>query len=279
MSAAVLQVQALQAGYEPGLPIVRGASLALAGGEIVALLGPNGAGKSTLVKAIAGLVPISGGRVLLADAAGVPQDIATMAAHQLVHRGLAYVPQTENVFAGLTVAENLELAAALMHGVNSRAQRSERLAPVYAMFPDLQRQRALAAGRLSGGQRQMLAVARALIAKPRVLMLDEPSAGLSPKLVAQVFDKLAEVRASGVTLLLVEQNVKAALALADRAVVLVEGRERLEAAAAGLANDPRLAALYLGRHEEAETAAPVAGVPTAGSRAGVQPAASPARGH
>ena len=107
------------------------------------------------------------------------------------------------------------------------------------------------AGRLSGGQRQMLAVARALISKPRLLMLDEPSAGLSPKLVAQVFEQLAAVRASGVTLLLVEQNVKAALALADRAVVLVEGRERLVAPAAGLASDPRLAALYLGRHEEA----------------------------
>jgi branched-chain amino acid transport system ATP-binding protein len=253
MTTPVLQVQALQAGYEPGLPIVRGASLAVAPGEIVAILGPNGAGKSTLVKAIAGLVPISAGRVWLTDAAGGAQDITAVPAHQLVHRGLAFVPQTENVFAGLTVAENLELAAALMHSVKTRAQRDERLAPVYAMFPDLQRQRTLAAGRLSGGQRQMLAVARALISKPHMLMLDEPSAGLSPKLVAQVFDMLAAVRASGVTLLLVEQNVQAALLLADRAVVLVEGRERLVAPAAGLAGDPRLAALYLGRHEEVIT--------------------------
>lgn len=249
MTAPVLQVQALQAGYEPGLPIVRGASLAVAPGEIVAILGPNGAGKSTLVKAVAGLVPISGGTVQLLDAQGRPHDITHVPAHQLVHQGLAFVPQTENVFAGMSVAENLELAAALMQGVKTRAQRDERLAPVYTMFPDLLRQRALPAGRLSGGQRQMLAVARALIARPRMLMLDEPSAGLSPKLVAQVFDKLAEVRASGVTLLLVEQNVKAALALADRAVVLVEGRERLVAPAAGLAADPRLAALYLGRHD------------------------------
>ncbi len=251
----VLEVRALQAGYEPGLPIVRGASLAVAAGEIVAILGPNGAGKSTLVKAIAGLVPISSGQVLLASAHGAPQNITAVPAHQLVHRGLAFVPQTENVFAGLTVAENLELAAALMQGVKTRAQRSDRLAPVYTMFPDLQRQRTLAAGRLSGGQRQMLAVARALIAQPRLLMLDEPSAGLSPKLVAQVFEQLAVVRNSGVTLLLVEQNVKAALALADRAVVLVEGRERLVAPAAGLASDPRLAALYLGRHDEVATAA------------------------
>ena len=243
---AALQVQDLQAGYEPGLLIVRGASLTMAAGEIVAILGPNGAGKSTLVKAVAGLVPISGGRVHLGSAQGV-QDITQVAAHQLVHRGLAFVPQTDNVFAGLSVAENLELAAALMTGV-TRHNRGERLAPVYAMFPDLLRQRGLLAGRLSGGQRQMLAVARALISRPRVLMLDEPSAGLSPKLVAQVFDKLAEVRASGVTLLLVEQNVKAALALADRAVVLVEGRERLVAPAKGLANDPRLAQLYLGQN-------------------------------
>ncbi len=251
MTAPVLAIHKLQAGYEPGLPIVRGASLVVVRGEIVAILGPNGAGKSTLVKAVAGLVPISGGTVWLLDAQGTPQDITRVPSHQLVHRGLAFVPQTENIFAALTVAENLELAAALMQGVKGRAARDERLAPVYAMFPDLQRQRALPAGRLSGGQRQMLAVARALITRPHMLMLDEPSAGLSPKLVAQVFDKLAEVRASGVTMLLVEQNVKAALALADRAVVLVEGRERLVAPAAGLATDPRLAALYLGRHGDA----------------------------
>lgn len=237
---AALSVTELQAGYEPGLPIVRGASLQVAAGEIVAILGPNGAGKSTLVKAVAGLVPISAGRVLLQG-----RDITAVPAHQLVHGGLAFVPQTENVFARLSVAENLELAAALVQ--RSRHDGRERLAPVYAMFPDLERQRRLPAGRLSGGQRQMLAVARALIARPQVLMLDEPSAGLSPKLVAQVFAKLAEVRASGVTLVLVEQNVKAALALADRGVVLVEGRERLVAAAAALRDDPRIADLYLGR--------------------------------
>jgi branched-chain amino acid transport system ATP-binding protein len=240
-----LSIQALEAGYEPGLPIVRGASLEVAAGEIVAILGPNGAGKSTLVKAVAGLVPVSAGRVLLGD-----EDITGAPAHGLVHRGLAYVPQTENVFARLTVAENLELAAALM-----KASRESRLAPIYAMFPDLDRQRRLPAGRLSGGQRQMLAVARALIARPMVLMLDEPSAGLSPRLVAEVFAKLAEVRASGVTLVLVEQNVKAALALADRAAVLVEGRERLVAPAAELRHDARIADLYLGRAEALPSAA------------------------
>ncbi len=232
-----LEITRLEAGYEPGLPIVRGATLAVAEREIVAILGPNGAGKSTLVKAAAGLVPVSGGSVHLAG-----RDITGAPAHRLVHEGLAFVPQTDNVFARLTVAENLELAAALV-----KAERDERLGPVYAMFPDLERQRRLSAGRLSGGQRQMLAVARALVARPRVLVLDEPSAGLSPKLVGEVFAKLAEVRAGGVTLVLVEQNVKAALALADRGVVLVEGVERLVAPAAELRGDARIADLYLGR--------------------------------
>ena len=236
--AAALEVENLEAGYEPGLPIVRGASLRVEAGEIVAILGPNGAGKSTLVKAVAGLVAVSGGRSLLFG-----QDISRVPAHLMVFEGLAFVPQTENVFVNLSIAENLELAAAIV-----RANRHERLAPVYAMFPDLARQRKLLAGQLSGGQRQMLAVARALITRPRLLILDEPSAGLSPKLVAQVFDKLREVRTSGVTVLLVEQNVKAALALADRAAVLVEGRERIVAPCAELLGDERIATLYLGRH-------------------------------
>ncbi len=235
---AALDIQALEAAYEPGLPIVRGATLAVQPGEIVAILGPNGAGKSTLVKAVAGLVPVTAGRVLLHG-----QDITRVPAHRMVFEGLAFVPQTENVFANLTIAENLELAAAILE-----ADRHERLAPVYAMFPDLERQRTLLAGRLSGGQRQMLAVARALIAQPRVLMLDEPSAGLSPRLVGQVLAQMRRVRDHGVTVVLVEQNVKAALAVADRAAVLVEGRERIVGTAAELRGDARLAELYLGRH-------------------------------
>ncbi len=238
MTTEALLIDNLVAGYEPSLPIVRGASLSVRSGEIVAILGPNGAGKSTLVKAVAGLVPVSSGRTLLFG-----QDITGVAAHRMVFQGLAFVPQTENVFVNLSIAENLELAAALV-----KADRQERLQPVYAMFPDLARQHALRAGQLSGGQRQMLALARALITRPRVLILDEPSAGLSPKLVGLVFDKLREVRDSGVTVLLVEQNVKAALALADRAAVLVEGRERIVAGAAQLLGDKRIAALYLGRH-------------------------------
>jgi branched-chain amino acid transport system ATP-binding protein len=233
---SALAIEALEAGYEPGLPIVRGASVAVPERGIVALLGPNGAGKSTLVKAAAGLVPVSAGRVLLHG-----RDVTRIPAHRLVHEGLAFVPQTENVFANLSISDNLELAAALL-----RVDRKRRIGEMFELFPDLARQRRLAAGRLSGGQRQMLAVARALIGAPRVLMLDEPSAGLSPLLVQQVFERLRAVRESGVAILLVEQNVKAALGLADSATVLVEGRDRLSGEARALAADARLKGLYLG---------------------------------
>ena len=239
--SASLRIESLVAGYEPGLAIVREASLAVAAGEIVAILGPNGAGKSTLVKAVAGLVPVSGGSVWLGE-----QEITRVPAHKLGALGLGFVPQTENVFTNLSVAENLELAAALQ-----KVPAKTRLPVLYELFPDLARQRKLLAARLSGGQRQMLAMARALVRMPQVLMLDEPSAGLSPRLVGEVFAKLREIRAGGVTIVLVEQNVKAALAIADRAAVLVEGRERVVAPAADLARDERIAELYLGRHVEA----------------------------
>jgi branched-chain amino acid transport system ATP-binding protein len=243
-----LDIQQLEAAYEPGLPIVRGASLQVRAGEIMAVLGPNGAGKSTLVKAVAGLVPITGGRVLMHG-----RDITRTPAHRMVFEGLAFVPQTENVFANLSIAENLELAAALL-----KVPRRQALDPLYALFPDLARQRSLLAGRLSGGQRQMLAVARALVARPRLLVLDEPSAGLSPRLVGEVLGQLRQVRDTGVTLVLVEQNVKAALAVADRAAVLVEGRERVVATPAELQADSDIAALYLGRHAAAPAGQPAA---------------------
>lgn len=232
----MLWVDHLVAGYEPGLPIVRAASIRVEQSEIVAILGPNGAGKSTLIKAIAGLVPVTSGEVTFKG-----RDIRQVPAHRLIREGLAFVPQTENVFANLTVQENLELAGFFL----GRA-RAARVRAMFSLFPDLARQKSLAAGRLSGGQRQMLAVARALLVEPAMIMLDEPSAGLSPKLVGQVFEKLAEVRAAGVTILMVEQNVKAALALADRAYVLVEGRERIEAPASELRDSADLAKLYLG---------------------------------
>jgi len=234
---ALLVARDIVAGYQRDLPIVNGAGIELRAGEIAVVLGPNGAGKSTLIKAIAGLVPISSGTITLGDG-----DITHLPAHRKIAAGLAFVPQTENIFATMTIADNLLLAAAIL----PKARRAQRCQAMYAMFPDLARQRRLSAGRLSGGQRQMLAVARALMVEPRVLMLDEPSAGLSPKLVAEVFTDLARIRESGVGIILVEQNTRAALAIGDRAYVLVEGRNRHEGVAADLANDPIVAALYLG---------------------------------
>ena len=234
----VLSADAVVAGYEPGVPIVRGASLTVAAGEILVLLGPNGAGKSTLAKAVAGLVRLESGDVRLGGAS-----LATVPAHERIRHGLAFVPQTENVFAGMTVAENLDIAASIL----PRRARAARIAAMFTLFPDLAAARKGAAGRLSGGQRQMLAIARALAVGPRALVLDEPSAGLSPKLVGTVMAKLREVRESGVAVLLVEQNARAALAVADRAMILAEGRVAHEGGSASLLDDPAVAALYLGR--------------------------------
>lgn len=243
MELPLLAVENLVAGYEPGLPIVTGAALRLAGGEILAVLGPNGAGKSTLVKAIAGLVPIAGGTVHVLGA-----DVTALPAHRRIGRGMAFVPQTDNVFAAMTVADNLRVAG---DRLADRREATRQTEAMYETFPDLRRQRTLAAGRLSGGQRQMLAIARALMASPRVLLLDEPSAGLSPKLVGEVFGRLAAIRATGVGIVLVEQNVRAALAVADRALILVEGRNRHEGTAGALAADPALATFYFGGHAPA----------------------------
>jgi branched-chain amino acid transport system ATP-binding protein len=237
MSQAILAIDRLEAGYEPGSPIVRSVSLEVKAGEIITILGPNGAGKSTLIKAIAGLVPKFSGSVALDG-----EDITDSPAHALARQGLGFVPQTENVFTLMSIADNLRLAADIL----PKTERATKIDQMFTLFPDLARQRQLAAGRLSGGQRQMLAVARALIASPRILMLDEASAGLSPKLVGHVFAKLAEIRHTGITILMVEQNARAALALADRALILVEGRAAYEGKAADIASDPVIRELYLG---------------------------------
>lgn len=242
MSAVALTVSDLVAGYEPGLDIVRGASIKAEAGEIVVILGPNGAGKSSLIKAVAGLVPIRSGMVRLGD-----DDITRVPAHLMVRRGLGFVPQTDNVFPLLSVEDNLKVAGGVLPGTDVGARIDE----MFGMFPDLARQRKLMAGSLSGGQRQMLAVARALIIHPRLLILDEPSAGLSPKFVDMVFQRLADIRATGLGIVLVEQNAKAALAIGDRAYVLVEGRVAHEGAAANLWNDPVVAELYLGQKRAA----------------------------
>jgi branched-chain amino acid transport system ATP-binding protein len=232
-----LAIENLFAGYDPDVPILRGVSLMLAHGEIVAVLGPNGAGKSTLAKALAGLVPIFAGEATLNGTS-----IVGRPAHLLARGGLGFVPQTDNVFAELSVRENLELAASRL----SRSARRPRTTEMLALFPDLAPHLALPAGRLSGGQRQMLAIARALIVSPRVLMLDEPSAGLSPKLATTVLHMLLRVREAGVAILLVEQNARAALRVADRGIILVDGKVAHESPAASLLTDPKLGALYLG---------------------------------
>ncbi len=238
-SVPALQTIGLVAGYERDLPIVRGIDLAVARGEFVAILGPNGAGKSTYVKALAGTVPCFAGTVLLGG-----QDITQTPVHLRSGKGLGFVPQTENIFTSLSIAENLQLAADVL----PKAFRRSRLEQTLSRFPDLAARPKLRAGQLSGGQRQMLAVARALVVEPQVLILDEPSAGLSPKTVGTVFAMLKEINSTGVTVILVEQNVKAALSVVERGVILVEGQLRHQGRAEALVNDPMLAALYLGAH-------------------------------
>ena len=237
MNAVGLVVDDLVAGYEPGVPIVRGATLEARAGEIFALLGPNGSGKSTLLRAVVGLVGVESGRVRLGG-----DDITGWPTHRLARAGVGYVPQTDNVFTRLTIDEHLALAVAAL----DRPQRRARIASVYELFPDLAGRRRLPAGHLSGGQRQMLALARALVPAPRVLLLDEPSAGLAPAMVDAVLDRLRRARALGVTIVLVEQNTRVALAVADRGCVLVEGQPRLVGTAAELAGNAEVARLYLG---------------------------------
>ena len=237
MIEPVLNTSALVAGYEPDLPIVRGVDFSVAQGELVILLGPNGAGKSTFVKAIAGMVPVHSGRIHLAG-----RDITDVAPHRKLAEGLAFVPQTENVFASMSILENLQIAVALL----PKSERNLAIETMLTRFPDLAVKPKRLAGALSGGQRQMLAVARALALNPPVLILDEPSAGLSPKIVGEVFSMLKRINGEGVTIVLVEQNVKAAMAIADRATILAEGQIRHEGTPADLADDPLIGRIYLG---------------------------------
>ena len=238
-SAPLLVADDVVAGYRASLPIVHGASLQVAPGEILVVLGPIGAGKSTLVKCLAGTCPRFGGRVRLQG-----QDVGALAAHQLAAAGIGFVPQTANVFTTLSIEDNLRVGGHLL----DRAVLRQRLDEAWARFPDLVAKRRQPGHALSGGQRQMLAVARALMMAPRVLMLDEPSAGLSPLMVGQVFRQVRAIADSGIAVLMVEQNVKAGLAIADRGLVLVGGRVAHQGSAAALQGDPLLAELYLGRH-------------------------------
>ncbi len=232
---SVLQLSDVFAGYGE-VEILHGVAMVVEAGEVVAIIGPNGAGKSTLLKAVFGLVPVHAGHVLLSG-----NDVTNEAPHQLVDAGLAYVPQVDNVFPSLTIEENLE-----MGGFTRRDGLRERLERAYQLFPDLAGRRRELAGRLSGGQRQMLALARALMLEPELLLLDEPSAGLSPKMVGSVFEKMSEVNRDGTAILLVEQNVREALAFSRRAYVLVTGENRLEGESRELLQHEDVGRLFLG---------------------------------
>lgn len=256
----LLQAESVVAGYARELPIVHGVSLGVAPGEILVILGPNGAGKSTLVKSLAGVVPMFSGTVHLAG-----QDITGTAAHQLSARGVGFVPQTANVFTTLTVDENLRIGGYLL-----KHELKERLAAAYAQFPDLAQRRRNAGHALSGGQRQMLAIARALMTAPRLLLLDEPSAGLSPLMVNEVFAQIRKIADSGIAVLMVEQNVKAGLRIADRGLILVNGRTAHTGTAQALRDAPTVAQLYLGRHAAPNPATSELRV-SANASAGVHP--------
>lgn len=233
--SAVLQIEGLEAGYVRDLPILRQVNLTLRQGSLTTIIGPNGAGKSTLIKAIAGIVPISAGRVLLNG-----RDITGIRPDEMAPLGLAYVPQTDNIFRTLTIAQNLALV------LRRLPDRAARLRELLDIFPPLAEKLEDRAGALSGGQRQMLAVAMALATRPTVMLMDEPSAGLSPKIAAEVLDLTRGLTATGVSILLVEQNVKQALRVADHCYILAEGRNRLDGPADQILGDPEVAAIYLG---------------------------------
>lgn len=235
-TAALLSVDALVAGYRPGLPIVKQVSIRLGAGEIVTIIGPNGAGKSTVIKAIAGLVHIEAGRIRIdgRDLTGTPPD-------RLGALGIAYVPQTANVFTTLTIGENLALAAR-----RCRTNAAGRIITMTELFPVLAEKRGLRASGLSGGQRQLLAIAMALIAEPSVILMDEPTAGLAPKAAEEVMGLIRRIAAEGVGVLLVEQNARLALRLSDRAYILADGRTQHEGEAATLLDDPLVGEIYLG---------------------------------
>ncbi len=235
-----LQATGIFAGYRPGAPIVQGASVTLEAGEVVTIIGPNGAGKSTFVKAVAGFVDITSG-MLSFDG----QSIRDKDAAERIRSGIGFVPQTGNVFTTLTIHENL-----LLGGYLVRQGLTQRLEDAYARFQPLAAHRNLQARVLSGGQRQMLAIARALMTNPRLLILDEPTAGLSPKAALDVFRDLQELAAAGVAILLVEQNAKAALRFSDRAYVFVNGQVRAHGAASAILEDPDIGATFLGAQKE-----------------------------
>jgi branched-chain amino acid transport system ATP-binding protein len=233
---ALLAVDALRSGYGR-VAALKGVSLTIREGEIVCLVGGNGAGKTTLLRAISGVQPIWSGRVVLHG-----QEVTRLAPHKLVAKGIAQVPEGRQVFGSLSIEDNLRLGAFRRGGEGA----AEAIEQVYALFPVLREKRALAAGGLSGGQQQMLAIGRALMSRPQLLLLDEPSMGLAPILVDQILEAISALKQRGVTVLLVEQNAVAALSIADRGYVIETGTITHEGIASDLLADDRVREAYLG---------------------------------
>lgn len=236
MNQNILEVKNVYAGYLPDLNILQGINFRIAPGELVAVIGPNGAGKSTLAKTIFGLLTPNQGKIIFKE-----KNIAGLKSNQIVRRGMCYVPQISNVFSALSVEENLEMGAFIRQGSLTSLKDA-----IYTMFPRLAQRSRQRAGTLSGGERQMLAMGRALMLDPELLILDEPSAALSPILANGVFEQIVAIKETGKAIILVEQNAKKALMMADRGYVLENGRDRFEGKGSDLLNDPKVGELYLG---------------------------------
>lgn len=236
----MLSVKNLKVAYG-GIQAVKGIDLEVGEGELVTLIGSNGAGKTTTMKALTGSLPLQSGEIEF-----VGQSITGRGAWDLVAHGLAMVPEGRGVFTRMTILENLQMGAYVVTGTDAKAQVADDIDKAFATFPRLKERQNQLAGTLSGGEQQMLAMARALMSRPKMLLLDEPSMGLSPLMVEKIFDVVREVRSQGVTVLLVEQNAKLALQIADRAYVMESGLITMSGQAKDLLDDPRVRAAYLG---------------------------------
>lgn len=236
MGDTVLKVQSITAGYVPGMPILHGVSMHLESNEVVTVIGPNGAGKSTLIKAIAGLLTVESGEITLGS-----RSLVGIRPDEMALFDIAYVPQSDNIFRSLTIRQNLLLAA------NRGKGHVDLIEKMFTLFPDLRDKQLDKAGQLSGGQRQMLAIAMALVIEPTLLLMDEPTAGLSPKIAEKILVLIQDIAAKGVSIILVEQNVKAALRISDRTYLLAEGQNQIDGPAQELMEGGLVAEIYFGK--------------------------------